>query len=120
MPPVKPSKVNILKQRIKKISRPAKIMENIIDVFGEAKYIPRPGSYCTYVYYAKTPKLLYDRHPLIAVLELQDWGFKGFNFHLNMHRNYNWTEVASLFCPIENSEISYFQNINYRVLVRNP
>ena len=70
MPPNKQDKVDILKEKIKKISRPSKIMENIIDVFGDAKYIPRPGSYCTYIYYAKTPKLLYDRHPLIAVLEI--------------------------------------------------
>ena len=119
MPPRDKERVDLLKERIKKVSRASKIMEEIIDIFGNPKGIPRPGSYSTFIYYAKTPKLLYDRHPLIAVLELEDWGFKGFNFHLNMHRNYNWSEVGSMFCPIEGGEISYFRSIPYRVLVRN-
>ena len=113
-------KVEILKEKLKRAERnPVSIMNNIIEVFGNSRNFPNPGSYSTFIYNAKTPGLLYDRHPLIAVLELEEWGFKGFNFHLNKHRQYTWNEVGSMFCTIDGDEISYLRTIGYRVLIRN-
>ena len=43
--------------------------------------IPDVGTICTFVYNAKTPKIRYDQHPLVAVTELFSWGFRGLNFH---------------------------------------
>ena len=113
------SKIDLLKEKINERDRPPQIMNYIIEIFGESGATPIPGSYSTFIYTAKTPKLLYDKHPLIAVLDLEDWGFRGFNFHLNSHRNYNWSEVQSIFCPIEGSEISYLRTLRYRTLVKN-
>ncbi len=114
------SKVDILKKKIKLVEKnPVSIMNNIIEVFGSYKNFPKEGTYCTFIYNAKTPNLLYDRHPLIAVLDMKEWGFQGFNFHLNMHRNYTWNEIESVFCTISNPDISYFRSLNYRVLIKN-
>ena len=115
------TRVELLKQKLSgKASNPDFIMSSILELFGDGENAPRPGSYCTYIYNAKTPELLYDRHPLIAVLDITEWGFIGINFHLNLQRNYTWPEVASQFCTIENSEIGYLRSLPYRVLLRNP
>ena len=115
------TRVELLKQRLSgRPINPNFIMSSILELFGDGENVPRPGSYCTYIYNAKTPDLLYDRHPLIAVLDITEWGFIGINFHLNLQRNYTWPEVASQFCTIENSEIGYLRSLPYRVLLRNP
>ena len=56
--------------------------------------IPDVGMLCTFVYNAKTPGISYDQHPLVAVTEVLQWGFKGINFHLRKSRQYTWNELA--------------------------
>lgn len=114
------SRLDLLKSRVKNSSKtPQEIMSIILDVFSASQTYPIPGKYFTFVYYAKTPGLLYDEHPLIACFNIMDWGFIGYNFHLNMQRNYTWPEVASRICMIENEEVAYFKTLNYRLLRRN-
>ena len=43
--------------------------------------IPEEGNICTFKYFAKTPNIRYDQHPLVAVTDLFEWGFRGINFH---------------------------------------
>lgn len=113
------SRIEILKERLKSTSnRPESIMEVIIEVFKDTNTYPIPGKYYTFRYYAKTPLLIYDQHPLIACLGTFDWGFRGANFHLNRERNYTWPEVASGIYLIENDEISYMKTINYKRLAK--
>lgn len=81
---------------------------------------PIPGKYFTFRYFAKTPGLLYDQHPLIACLGVFDWGFNGFNFHLDKNRNYTWREVKSELLVVKNSEISYMKTIRYIKTFQNP
>tara|TARA_Y100000289_G_scaffold61443_1_gene69523 strand:- start:2147 stop:2440 length:294 start_codon:yes stop_codon:yes gene_type:complete len=50
------------------------------------KPIPEEGNICTFKYYAKTPKLRYDQHPLVAVSDVFPWGFRGINFHHQEYR----------------------------------
>ena len=50
--------------------------------------IPEEGKFCTFKYFAKTPNIEYDQHPLVAVTELYPWGFRGINFHLRKPRQY--------------------------------
>lgn len=114
------TRLDLLKSRIKDSFRtPEEIMSIILDVFNSAQSYPIPGKYFTFVYYAKTPGLLYDQHPLIACFDITEWGFVGYNFHLNRQRNYTWPEVASRMCMIENEEIGYMKTLNYRVLRQN-
>ena len=34
------------------------------------------GKYYTFIYFAKTPLIQYDQHPLVAVFDVFDWGFR--------------------------------------------
>ena len=115
------TRIDILKQRLEKTSkRPENIMNVILDVFKDTNSPPIPGKYFTFRYFAKTPGLLYDQHPLIACLGVFDWGFNGFNFHLNKDRNYTWREIKSELLVVKNSEISYMKTIRYIKTFQNP
>ena len=37
--------------------------------------VPNEGNICTFKYYAKTPNIRYDQHPLVAVLNYFSGGF---------------------------------------------
>ena len=58
--------------------------------------IPEVGKFYTFVYNAKTLGESYDQHPLIACTSLEQWGFKGLNFHWEKSRNYPWNELDDL------------------------
>jgi len=107
------NRVKILQQEIKNITDPDLIMSIIMRIFGETSSFPIPGNYYTYIYNAKTPNLVYDQYPLVAVLSVEEWGFKGINFHWNEQRNYTWAEVNSLYHVINNDEIDGMKNIPY-------
>ena len=77
-------------QQIKKI-RMLMIMDALKDTVTPA---PEPGTICTFVYNAKTPGIAYDQHPLVAVTELFQWGFRGLNFHWQEYRQYTWEELG--------------------------
>ena len=47
-----------------------------------------------FFYRAKTPNLRYDMHPMVAVTDVFEWGFRGINFHWNTYRNYTWNEIV--------------------------
>ena len=68
--------------------------------------IPDAGTICTFVYNAKTPGILYDQHPLVAVTDLFAWGFRGTNFHHRETRQYTWNEVGSEVYEIFRSEVN--------------
>lgn len=106
-------RVKVLKRRIKNISDPEDIMIEIMDIFNKTDIIPSVGKYYTFVYNAKTPRLLYDQHPLVAVTMVEKWGFEGVNFHWGKIRRYTWTEVPGRLHIIENNEIMALKNIKY-------
>jgi len=115
------TRIDILKQKLEKTSKsPKNIMNVILDVFSDTNSPPIPGKYFTFRYFAKTPGLLYDQHPLIACVSVFDWGFHGFNFHLNKDRNYTWREVNSDLVIVKKNEISYMKTIRYVEMFQNP
>ena len=115
------TRIDILKERLKKTSKDSEdIMNVILDVFKDTSSPPIPGKYFTFRYFAKTPRLLYDQHPLIACLGVYEWGFRGLNFHLNKERNYTWPEVNSGLLMVENDEISYMKTVRYSKILVNP
>ena len=56
--------------------------------------IPEEGNICTFKYFAKTPNIRYDQHPLVAVTELFQWGFRGINFHWGDRRQYDYNQIV--------------------------
>ena len=75
--------------------------------------IPEAGKFYTFVYNAKTPRIIYDQHPLIACTEVLRWGFRGINFHLGKYRNYTWNEVAGQLYIVDYEELGDLLSIPY-------
>lgn len=117
--PKKLTRIDILKERTKTFSDPDDYMLVILELFDERDLIPDTGKYYTFVYQAKTPKIVYDEHPLIACLSIQNWGFTGLNFHFEgteypKIRNYTWQEVIGQMHIVNTNEIEYMKSVPYR------
>ena len=94
------------------------MMLEIMELLGDTVTpIPDVGMFCTFVYNAKTPGISYDQHPLVAVTEVLQWGFKGINFHLRKSRQYTWNELAGQVYIIQNEELDDLLAIPYAKMV---
>jgi len=106
--------------------KPDQLMNEIIDALQDTNigYVPIPGKYYTYIYFAKTPKIIYDRYPLIKAGELLERGFLGFNYHLGKGkiRQYNTLDgdrlVSGLY-EVTTQEFNSLQKINYKKIIQN-
>ena len=82
--------------------------------------IPDEGNICTFKYYAKTPNLTYDQHPLVAVTDLFSWGFRGLNFHLRKYRQYTWEELGTQVYIVNRTEkLDDLLSLDYEKIVLN-
>ena len=81
--------------------------------------IPEVGRFYTFVYNAKTPGETYDQHPLIACTSLEQWGFKGLNFHWQQSRNYTWNELAGQLYIVQWNELDDLMAIPYAKFILN-
>lgn len=106
-------RIDILKKRIKNISDPEEIMIEILDIFDKTELVPNVGNYYTFVYSPKTPNIVYDQHPLVAVTSIERWGFNGINFHWGQSRRYTWQEIIGKLHIVQNDEIIELRNIKY-------
>ena len=111
------SRISQLKRKLDGSEDAELIMMSILEVFREVEYVPDVGNYYTFIYQAKTPNTDYDQHPLVAVTEVFQWGFRGVNFHWDESRNYTWQEVAGALHRIYNNEISYLRSLDYRQVI---
>ena len=75
--------------------------------------VPDVGTLCTFVYNAKTPGVTYDQHPLVAVTDLFQWGFRGLNFHWREYRQYTWEELAGQVYIVQKEELDDLLSIPY-------
>ena len=129
------SRVEMLKQKIVGVTDPEEIMLEIINIFDDTEIIPDVGMFCTFIYNAKTVrnrsnervvpstnKVFYDQHPLIQVLGVYQWGFRGFNYHWRSAgeeiHNYTWNEVAGQLHVIRGYEMPYMRTVDYAELKR--
>ena len=81
--------------------------------------IPEVGKFYTFVYNAKTLGESYDQHPLIACTSLEQWGFKGLNFHWEKSRNYTWNELAGQLYIVQWNELDDLLAIPYAKFILN-
>ena len=99
---------------------PEDMMLEIMEVLNETvTTIPEPGKFYTFVYNAKTPNITYDQHPLIACMELYQWGFRGLNFHWQKYRNYTWEELAGQLYIVQRNELDDLLAIPYAKFILN-
>jgi hypothetical protein len=103
--------------------KPDKLMNEIMSILsGTESAYPLQGRYYTYIYYAKTPKILYDQHPLILAGGPYLNGFIGFNYHLGKIRQYNTADgdrlVSGLY-ELSQQEFATLRSVPYRKLIQN-
>tara|TARA_Y100000592_G_scaffold14693_1_gene21264 strand:- start:5412 stop:5906 length:495 start_codon:yes stop_codon:yes gene_type:complete len=113
------NRIEPVKDSIRDIGDPEDMMVEIMSVLNETVIIPDPGEVYTYVYNAKTPKLKYDQHPLVAVSGVYQWGFSGLNFHWNEVRNYTWNEIPGRLHLVRASELQSLLDIPYAYYLTN-
>jgi hypothetical protein len=119
----KTNQLKNLKESLLGIESPQELMNEILSrLSGSERPFPVPGRYYTYIYYAKTPGILYDQHPLILAGDILPKGFRGFNFHLGKIRQYNTQDgdrlVSGLY-ELSREEFSTLLSIPYGKLVQN-
>ena len=100
---------------------PEEMMLEIMEALNDTVTpIPEVGNFYTFVYNAKTPGETYDQHPLIACTSLEQWGFKGLNFHWRKSRNYTWNELAGQLYIVQRNELDDLLTIPYGKYILNP
>lgn len=102
---------------------PQELMNEILSKLEETQRpYPIAGRYYTYIYYAATPKIIYDQHPLIKAGDLLSTGFRGFNYHLRRIRQYNTVDgdrlISGLY-EINEQEFATLRTIPYAKIVQN-
>ena len=99
---------------------PEEMMLEIMELLNDTVTpIPEVGKFYTFVYNAKTPGKTYDQHPLIACTSIEQWGFKGINFHWRQSRNYTWQELAGQLYIVQYNELDDLLAIPYGKFILN-
>ena len=108
------NRIEAIKDELETTNDPEDRMLMIMDALKDTvSPIPEVGKFYTFVYNAKTPRIQYDQHPLIACTDLQQWGFKGLNFHWRQSRNYTWEELAGQLYIVDYTELDDLLAIPY-------
>ena len=103
-----------------KTNDPEDMMLEIMELLNDTVTpIPEVGKFYTFVYNAKTPGYQYDQPPLIACTSLEQWGFKGLNFHWQQSRNYTWNELAGQLYIVQWNELDDLMAIPYAKFILN-
>ena len=114
------NRIASIKRDLIGIESPDELMNMIINQLQDTeRTYPSAGKYYTYIYYAKTRNIVYDRYPLILASEPMDYGFYGFNYHWGKIRQYTFPEVASPFYEVTNDEFNTLRSISYAKFITN-
>lgn len=103
------------------LETPQQNMYKLIEILDERTYgYPQPGDIFTFIYRAKTPKLIYDMHPVTRITQIGANSFWGWNYHLNMVRQYKGGDgrILSNFYKIDEDELPVVLSINTKLLLK--
>lgn len=118
----KRNRIRDLKESLLGLESPDELMNEIISRIKNTEMtLPTTGKYYTFIYYATTPKIVYDQHPLIIATELTKTGFRGFNYHMNRFGQYNLSgndRLVSGLYEITEQEFLLLRMIPYKKLIR--
>lgn len=104
----------------KNLGGPRDIMNSIISALNASTvYPPRPGKYYTFVYYAKTKKIAFDRHPLIMAESVNEEHFYGYNFHWPEMRHYIFDGIVDGLYELNRKEYDLLRKIPYKEIIIN-
>ncbi len=101
--------------KLQRISDPNFLMREIVDLL-DTSFPPESGKYYTFRYRAKTPNIAYDRHPLVEVVDVFNWGFRGVNYHWGEPRQYTWDEILGQIYEVTEEEFITLQSLPFQAL----
>jgi len=81
------------------------LAQEILGVLTEGSNVPEAGNFYVFVYKPKTPGIAYDEHPLVAVTDVFQWGFRGLNYHWGEMRQYTFPEVVGGLYKVDEMEL---------------
>ena len=114
------SRIESLIDDILVLRTPDKMMEGILSLLTDTvAAIPQVGAYYTFGYEAKTPRIRYDKHPLIACTGVYQWGFTGINYHWGDFRKYTFEELTTNPYLVYPSELRDLRLIPYQDITIN-
>ena len=114
------NRIELIKDELAETNDPEDLMLIIMDALKDTvSPIPEIGKFYTFVYNPKTPDIQYDQHPLVACTALEQWGFKGINFHCQQSRNYTWNELAGQLYIVEWNELDDLMAVPYAKYMLN-
>ena len=85
---------------------PDDVMMELMSTIPESGRAPSAGKYYAFVYNPKTPNIVYDQNPLVAVTDVFEWGFRGLNYHWGQMRQYTWNEIPGQLYEIYPEELA--------------
>lgn len=86
-------------------------MKRLLETITPSVIVPEIDKYYVFVYKAATPGVMYDQHPFISCTAIYKWGFIGFNFHWNEHRQYTWAEVLTNLYEVSDEELNSVEQL---------
>ena len=108
------NRMDVLADDIMGLVDPDDMMLAIIEALGVEEILPDIGRYYTFIYKPQTPNIMYDEYPLVAVTNIEKWGFRGVNYHWGEFRNYTWGEVVGKLHLIYPNELDVMRSIPYQ------
>ena len=112
-PEVNDNRIEAIKDKLTSSDSEDLMLEIMSALNNTVEAIPSVGKYYTFVYNAQTAGKQYDQHPLVAVTDIQRWGFRGINYHWGKFRNYTWEEIGGVLYVVRPSEINDLRDISY-------
>jgi len=107
-------RTNILLDQCNNLTDSDDMMMLIIETLNETEVVPREGRYYTFIYKPKTNRIRYDEYPLVAVTNIEKWGFRGINYHWGSFRNYTWQEIQGYLHVVYPLELNDMRSIPYQ------
>tara|TARA_Y100001970_G_scaffold239747_1_gene301963 strand:- start:2411 stop:2809 length:399 start_codon:yes stop_codon:yes gene_type:complete len=92
---------------------PDDLATEVLDVLTEGGKVPEVGNYYVFIYKPKTPNIQYDQHPLVAVFDVFEWGFRGLNYHWGEVRQYTWNEIIGGLYKVSSLELRSLRTIPF-------
>ena len=91
----------------------------VLGVLTEGSNVPQAGNFYVFVYRAKSSGIAYDSHPLVAVTEVFQWGFKGLNYHWGEMRQYTFPEVVGGLYKVDEMELRDLRTLPFVKIILN-
>lgn len=95
------------------IEDPDDLMLEIMGVLTDVTPVPDVGKFYTFIYKPKTDNIQYDAHPLVAVTDIFNWGFRGINFHWGDVRQYTFIELVGNLYEVRPEELNDIRSLPF-------